>query len=88
MPIIAKFRGLKIAIQYNDRNPPHVHVFRGNEKLASVDIEKAEFINGENNVSNKEYKIICSWVATYEEALMDNWRRVLKHQDIITLPGV
>ncbi|MEW6532676.1 MAG: DUF4160 domain-containing protein [Thermodesulfobacteriota bacterium] len=77
MPVIARFDGITIIIQYDDHNPPHVHV-RYAEHRATITIGEGRVGSGdlpksiERKALHKEHK----------EALLSAWLRMSAHQEV------
>ena len=58
---IGKIDSLKFSINANDHYPPHVHVMRGNQTIARIDLETYEPMKG-SNISSKDQKKTVDWL--------------------------
>lgn len=75
MPTICMFRGIKIFINWDDHNPPHIHVEYGDYN-AAIDIVKIELFKG--SLPNKQLKMVLGWTALHQEELLENWELAQK----------
>lgn len=76
MPTICMFRGIKISINWNEHNPPHIHVeYGGNEAL--INIIQIELLEG--YLPNKQLKMVLGWTALHQEELLENWELASNH---------
>lgn len=71
MPVLSRFFGIVIFMQWRDHAPPHFHA-RYQEDEISVDIETGA-VTG--SMSRRALAMILEWRTLHEEQLMDNWRR-------------
>lgn len=78
MPTIGLFRGIKIAIQFNDHVPPHIHVQYGEHK-ATILINEIELDEG--FLPNKQLKMVLGWCALHQEELLENWELARKNNN-------
>ena len=78
MPTISMFRGIKIAMYYNDHMPPHFHATYGGEE-AYISIKELEVIEG--SIPGKQLKMVLGWAAIRQDQLMENWELAVRNQD-------
>jgi hypothetical protein len=71
MPVISRFRGIVVYMNYHDHNPPHCHV-RYREQEAIVEIESGVVVGV---LSRPALRMLREWVDHHREELMTNWRR-------------
>lgn len=71
MPTICFFRGIKIFINWDDRNPPHFHAVYGGMEM-SVLIENAEPMAGD--LPPNQRKMVLAWAVLRRDELLDDWR--------------
>lgn len=70
MPTISMFRGIKIYINWRDRQPPHFHASYAGEDVI-VSINDIEVLEGE--IPSKQLKMLLGWAALHQEELLENW---------------
>lgn len=75
MPTICTFRGIRISINWNDHNPPHIHVEYGDSE-AIISIVEIELLEG--SLPNKQLKMVLGWTAFHQEELLENWELAKK----------
>jgi hypothetical protein len=71
MPTISVFYGLIITMNYNEHNPPHIHV-RYQDDEALVWIDDGEVHSG--GLSNRHRNFIRAWVDIHREELYADWQ--------------
>lgn len=82
MPIISRFRGIKIYIYWSDHMPPHFHALYGNSEVL-VAIEELEVLKG--TMASKQLKMILGWAAFHQEELRENWELAGQQQETYTI---
>lgn len=82
MPTISMFRGIKIAMYYNDHMPPHFHATYGGEE-AYISIKELEVIEG--SIPGKQLKMVLGWAAIRQDQLMENWELAVRNQDLFQI---
>ena len=82
MPTISMFRGIKIAMNYNDHMPPHFHATYGGEE-AYISIKELEVIEG--SIPGKQLKMVLGWAAIRQDQLMENWELAVRNQDLFQI---
>lgn len=82
MPIICRFRGIKITINWDEHNPPHFHAKYGGSEI-TVDINDLEVMDGE--MPNKQTKMILGWAALHQEELLENWELARNKHDLFDI---
>lgn len=82
MPIISRFRGIKIYIYWSDHMPPHFHALYGNSEVL-VAIEELEVLKG--TMASKQLKMILGWAAFHQEELRENWELASQQQETYTI---
>jgi hypothetical protein len=75
MPELCRFLGLIIKMQYDDHEPPHVHVWYGGRYAAKVDIMKAELLEG--RLPRVQLAFVVSWIAMHQRELASAWDKVM-----------
>jgi len=79
MPVISRFYGLVVFMNYNDHEPPHVHARYQNGE-ATVEIETGH-VMGE--MSPRALRMLVEWVDLHREELEVNWRRAGEHRHLL-----
>ena len=84
MPIISIFYGIIIRLNYNDHNPPHIHVeYQGMKAI--FEIKSGNLITGE--IPKNAKKLVVSWMKKNRLELSRNWKRAQNHDQLIRIPG-
>ena len=71
MPVISRFYGIVIFMNFNDHLPPHFHV-RYQDQEVTVDIETG-IVTG--RMSKRALRMVFEWLEIHQNELMDNWER-------------
>lgn len=70
MPVISLFYGIRITINWDDHNPPHIHVQYAEYK-AIVAILEGNVMKG--YLPGRQMKMVLAWVEIHRDELMQNW---------------
>ena len=70
MPEISMFAGIRVAMYYDDHNPPHFHASY-NGQSALVDIENGYVIKGA--LPHRQLKYVLAWAELHHDELMQDW---------------
>ena len=71
MPVISRFFGIVVFMNYRDHNPPHFHARRGSGEV-SVDILTGE-ITG--TFPPRASQMLRDWTRQHRSELLLNWER-------------
>lgn len=86
MPELTRFLGIIIRM-YAERNAPHhtphFHAYYQND-TAVYGIESVELISGE--LPKRQHRFVIAWAELYQDALLDNWRRLHSGDTPIKIP--
>ncbi len=82
MPIICRFRGIRIYINYSEHLPPHFHAQYGEYECA-VTIENIELLTG--SMPNKQLKMLLGWTALHQEELNEEWYLAQHKQELFPI---
>lgn len=82
MPIISRFFGIVIFMNYNDHLPPHFHA-RYQDQEVTVDI-KTGLVQGK--MSRRELRMILEWSEKHEDELLQNWTRARERKPLEPVP--
>lgn len=84
MPIISIFYGIIVRLNYNDHNPPHIHVeYQGMKAI--FEIKSASLIAGE--IPKNARKLVVSWMRKNTSGLLKNWKLAQNHDELLRIPG-
>lgn len=78
MPVISRFYGIVIFINYNDHNPPHFHA-RYQDQEVIVDIQSG-VVTG--TMSRRALQLLFEWYEQHQEELMANWHRARERRPL------
>lgn len=70
MPVVSRFLGIVIAIQYRDHEPPHFHALYAEHEVL-VEIESGRVLG---SFPPRALKLVQEWRKLRREALMEDWR--------------
>ena len=70
MPVISRFFGIVITINYSDHLPPHFHV-RYAEQRALIAIESLTLLRG--RLSPRVFGMVMEWAALHQAELSQDW---------------
>ena len=83
MPEICRFYNMIIYMNFNDHNPPHIHVKYGDIDC-SISITTGEKIIGD--IPKKQLVIIQAWIEINKNALTFMWDNRFKEGNLFKLP--
>ncbi|WP_133512198.1 DUF4160 domain-containing protein [Candidatus Thiosymbion oneisti] len=78
MPVLkelSKKYGFKIIIPINDHEPKHVHVFRGDDDYAKIEIETFKVIR--SYLKKSELKQAIEIIKENQDYLTDKWNEII-----------
>ncbi|MSR94474.1 DUF4160 domain-containing protein [Clostridiaceae bacterium 68-1-5] len=70
MPIISMFAGMKIYMNWNEHNPPHIHIF-AQEGEALIDLRTGDLLEG--ILKGRRQRLVKRWVCLHQEELLQMW---------------
>jgi len=70
---IFTFKNVKLQLRVPDHNPPHLHIVKGREELASIDLKTFE-ITGEG-LSRKDMKRIEEYITNNYDKIIKKWEK-------------
>lgn len=81
MPILSRFYGIVVFMNYNDHEPPHLHArYQGAE--AVVEIGSGGVVG---HLPPRALRLLLEWVDLHREELEVNWRRARAHQHLLPI---
>lgn len=73
-PVVFVFESLKIKINANDHNPPHVHI-EGNGTSVRINLLTLDFMDTQTDFSQGTLDRIMSEVIKRKDELMEEWEK-------------
>ena len=71
VPELSRFYGIRIAMYWNDHQPPHFHAeYSGEEAL--VGIQPVRVLEG--SLSRRARSLVFEWAAEHQEELLRCWK--------------
>lgn len=78
MPVISRFFGIVIFMNYNDHEPPHFHARYGEEEVI-VEIESG-VVTG--RMSKRPLRMVLDWADEHQKELMEDWKRARERKPL------
>ena len=82
MPVISRFYGIIVFMNYNDHNPPHFHA-RYQDYEVIVEIQTG-LIQGQ--MPKRALQFIFEWMGKYEADLLANWDLARERKALKPIP--
>lgn len=71
MPIVSRFFGIAVYMNYNEHNPPHFHA---RHQFQEVIVEiRSGAVTGE--MAKRALQMLQEWRSLHYEELLENWER-------------
>ena len=84
MPIIGVVYGIIITMNWNDHNPPHIHI-RYAEHLASMGLD-GELLAG--TLPKKQLRIVQAWLEIHIDTVRANWELARAKETLIRIDTI
>jgi hypothetical protein len=81
MPVISRFFGIVIFMNWRDHSPPHFHAKYGEMEI-SVDIETGHTTG---YISDRALHLIQEWRELNKSALRENWKRSVEKITLLSI---
>lgn len=79
MPVISRFHGLVVFMNYNDHEPPHVHArYQGAEAIVEIETDRVV-----GDLPPRALRMLLEWVDLHRDELKVNWRRAREHKHLL-----
>jgi len=78
MPVVSRFLGIIIALQYNDHAPPHFHAAYGEYKI-TMEIESGVI---EGKFPRRALNAVLDWYALHKKELLEDWNLARNHEQL------
>ncbi len=72
MPTIHRINAIKISINPNDHNPPHVHIAMPGPIFVTLNIRTREIVDGYARPA--QLREVREWMEANEEYILNEWR--------------
>jgi Domain of unknown function (DUF4160) len=82
MPVISRFFGIVVSLNYQDHNPPHFHAAYGTDEVL-IEIQSGA-VRGE--MSGKALQMLQEWRQQHTGELLANWDRARNHLPLNPIP--
>jgi hypothetical protein len=79
MPVISRFYGIVVFMNYNDHEPAHAHARYGAAEVL-VEIKSREVIG---EFPPRALRVLLEWVDLHQEELETNWTRAREHKQLL-----
>ena len=78
MPVLSRFYGIVVYMNYRDHEPPHFHArYQDQEVLVEI---RSGLITG--RFSRRALRLLLEWVELHREELEGNWIRARNRQPL------
>jgi len=78
MPVLSRFYGIVVFMNYRDHDPPHVHARYGDHEVI-VEIESGLVIG---QFPRRALRLLTEWTEVHEAELAANWMRARAHRPL------
>ncbi|MGO9691147.1 MAG: DUF4160 domain-containing protein [Syntrophobacteraceae bacterium] len=78
VPVISRFYGIIIFMNYNDHEPPHFHARYGEQEVI------IEIISGmvTGQMSKRALHMLFEWMQAHQQDLTENWNLAREHRSL------
>lgn len=74
---------LVVLMNYNDHDPPHVHVkYQGDVRSYRIEIRTRKWMKSTDELPTNLKKMAEAWVEAHEQELLEQWQRAQDRQPI------
>jgi len=82
MPVVSRFYGIVVFLNYNDHNPPHFHA-RYQDQEVIVEMQTG-LVTG--TMSKRALQLLFDWAEQHQDELMENWSRARARKALLPIP--
>jgi hypothetical protein len=82
MPVVSRFYGIVVFLNYSDHNPPHFHA-RYQEQEVIVELNTG-LVTG--TMSKRALQLLFAWAEQHQDELMENWNRARERKALLPIP--
>jgi hypothetical protein len=79
MPVISRFFGIVIMMNYKDHLPPHFHARYGGQK-ALIGIGESTVLEG--HLPPRVLGLVVEWASQHTTELVENWRLAMEKKPL------
>lgn len=79
MPVISRFFGIVVTMNFNDHPPPHFHIRYGEHK-ALISIETLTVLRGQ--LPPRVLGLVVEWATQHRAELMQNWDLAMQQRPV------
>ncbi len=76
MPEIFREQGFKVVIYFDDHEPAHVHIYKGDSEIRIQIKGQCEILSVKGSISSKEQKKAMKLVTTHQSELLQIWEEI------------
>ena len=81
MPVISKFFGILVTMNYREHDPPHFHAwYQGHEGTIGV---RDGAVNGD--LPRRVVALLLEWWHLHRDELAENWRRARAREQLLQI---
>jgi len=75
---------LIVLMNYNDHDPPHVHVkYQSDVRSYRLEIKTRKWMKSGQEFPSNLKKLVETWVEAHEQELLEQWGRAQNHQPVL-----
>jgi hypothetical protein len=76
MPEIFREQGFKVVIYFDDHDPAHVHIYKGDSEIRIQIKGLCEILSVKGSISSKEQKKAMKLVTAHQSELFQIWEEI------------
>jgi hypothetical protein len=81
VPVISRFFGIVVTMNYREHDPPHFHAwYAGREGTIGI-IDGS--VRGE--LPRRAVALLTDWAALHRDELLENWRRARSREELLQI---
>jgi hypothetical protein len=70
-------------MNYNDHDPPHVHVkYQSDVRSYRIEIKTRKWLKSDKTLSSKLKRMVEAWIEAHEQELLEQWENAQNGQSI------
>ena len=74
---------LVVLMNYNDHDPPHVHVkYQNDVRRYRIEIRTRRWMKPGKSLSLKLRKMVEAWIEAHERELLEQWENAKRHRPV------
>lgn len=75
---------LVVLMNYNDHDPPHVHVkYQSDVRSYRVEIRTRKWMKANQVLPSNLKRLVETWIEAHEQELLEQWERAQNHQPVL-----